>query len=436
MTDGARVRVSGVGTDWVRGDETGLAFPATAGALRDGGPAFLTDAFRAYGALDLDNEVAGVERLQEVSGGSTGRKAMLTVRYAKRRPGLPTELFVKFSRDFDNPARDVGRTQMEPEVRFAALARAPAFPIAVPATQFADYHRTSGTGILITERIPFGRNGIERQHHKCLDYEMPAQREHYRALLTAVARLAGTERSGRLPADLVGRFPVDLRAATVGERTALTPDQFDRRLTRLAGFVGQHRALFADNVRSPRFLRNLPVEAATLMRHETDIWRHLAGAADHLALCHWNANVDNAWFWRTADGDLRCGLMDWGCVSRMNVAMAIWGSLSGAETALWDDGLDELLALFCDEVAGSGGPALDPAVLEGDLVLYAALMGMSWLLDVPALIRKRVADAGPHTTRTDPRIKDDEGVRAPLQMLTNVLNLWETRGVAAKLAEL
>ena len=28
---------------------------------------------------------------------------------------------------------------------------------------------------------------------------------------------------------------------------------------------------------------------------------------------------------------------------------------------------------------------------------------------------------------TDPLIKDDESVRAPLQMLTNALNLWETQ---------
>ena len=77
---------------------------------------------------------------------------------------------------------------MEPEVRFAALSRAPGFPIAVPDVLFGDYQRESGTGVLITERILFGRNGIERQYHKCLDYDMPEAAEHYRALLTALAR--------------------------------------------------------------------------------------------------------------------------------------------------------------------------------------------------------------------------------------------------------
>jgi hypothetical protein len=126
--------------------------------------------------------------------------------------------------------------------------------------------------------------------------------------------------------------------------------------------------------------------------------------------------------------------MDWGCVSQMNVAMAIWGALSGAETDLWDHHLDDLLVMFCDQVRDSGGPAIDPVVLRRQLVLYASLMGVIWLLDVPALLRKRIPDIGPQTTRLDARIRDDEGVRAPLQMLTNVLNLWETRGLDDSLA--
>lgn len=180
----------------------------------------------------------------------------------------------------------------------------------------------------------------------------------------------------------------------------------------------------------------MTAQAPELMRREADVWWQLRADPDYLALCHWNANVDNAWFWRGDDGELRCGLMDWGCVSRMNVAMAVWGSLSGAETSLWDSHLDELLELFCKEVLASGGPVLDPAAMERDLVLYATLMGVTWLLDVPALIRKRLPGAGPLTTRADPRIRSDEGVRAPLQMLINVLNLWQTHGDVAKPAQL
>jgi hypothetical protein len=412
---------------WVTGDGSGLSFPADPAAFRDGGFAFLGNAFQT--------PVTKIIRCEEVSGGSTGRKMLLDVEYGQPRPDRHTELFVKFSRDFDDPVRDRGRTQMDFEVTFASLSMTPDFPIVVPRVQFADYQRETGTGILISERIHFGANGIERQYHKCLDYEMPGAADHYRALLTAVARLAGRHRSGRLPARLTDRFPVDLRAAAVGEPAPLTPDKLDRRIGRLAEFVATHPGLMPDNVRSPEFLDRLAVEAPQVLQAESAIWSHLTDAKEYLALSHWNANVDNAWFW-TEDGVLRCGLMDWGCVSPMNLAMAIWGAMSGAETELWDNHFDEFLALFCDEVHASGGPKLDPAQLERQVLRYAALMGITWLFNVPALVRAKVPDDGADTQRTHPAIKDDEGVRAPLQMLTNVLNLWYSRDLSKALSAL
>jgi hypothetical protein len=154
----------------------------------------------------------------------------------------------------------------------------------VPRVQFADYHRDSGTGVLISERIRFGVNGIEPQYHKCLDYEMPDPLEHYRALVTAVARLAGTHRSGRLPAGLIEQFPVDLRGATVGEPQPLTPDTLHRKLTRLAEFAAAHPGLLPANVRSPQFLRRLGDEVHDVIRHEDAIWRRLAEGRDYIAL--------------------------------------------------------------------------------------------------------------------------------------------------------
>ena len=111
-------------------------------------------------------------------------------------------------------------------------------------------------------------------------------------------------------------------------------------------------------------------------------------------------------------------------------SMAIWGSLSAAETDLWNSHFNEFLELFCNEVHASGGPALDPAELERQVTLYTVLMGVTWLMDVPALVRSKT----PHATRrTDASIKEVEGVRAPLQMLTNVLNLWSSRDVGEAL---
>jgi hypothetical protein len=412
---------------WVTGDHFGLPIPADPAALRAGGTTFLTHAFRASGALNTDNAVSRISRFDEVPGGSTGRKLLLRVDYDKPDANAHTDLFVKFSRDLRNPIRDRGKTQMESEVLFASLSGTPGFPIAVPATLFADYHRETGTGILVAERIRFGANGIERQYHKCLDYEMPEPLDHYRALLTALARLVAHHRSGRLPSDLINRFQVDLRAATVGERVSLSADKLDRRLGRLAEFAHTSSELLPANVRSPQFLDRLRNDAPRFLQHEPAVWNHLAAQTDYIALCHWNANVDNAWFWRDADNGLHCGLLDWGCVGQMNVAMALWGAMSGAETDMWDHHLDDLLDLFVAEIRNCGGPDLDVSELHHQLMLYIGIMAVAWLLDVPALIRSRFGDAAHLLSRNDSAVKDDESVRAPLQMLTNALNLWETQ---------
>jgi hypothetical protein len=256
---------------------------------------------------------------------------------------------------------------------------------------------------------------------------MPEPLDHYRALLTTLARLIGYHRSGRLRPGQAGQFPIDLQAAQVGERVPLSADKLDRRLSRLAEFADTSPGLLPANVRSPQFIARLRHDAPQFLRHEPAVWRYLAGEADYLALCHWNANVDNAWFWRDADNALHCGLLDWGCVGQMNVAMALWGAMSGAETGTWDRHLDDLLSLFVAEIHECGGPDLDAGELRCQLMLYVGMMAVAWLLDVPALIRSRFADSAGSLSRNDPLIKGDESVRAPLQMLSNALNLWETR---------
>lgn len=406
---------------WIAG------IPVHAEALRDGGIDFLTDAFRASGSLGIDNRVSRITEFRELRGGSTGRKLLLGVEYARPDPGLHRDLFVKFSRDLDDPIRDRGRTQMQLEVRFAELARAPGFPIVVPACCHAAYDDATGTGVLISERIAYGRDGIEPHYPKCLDHRMPEPLAHYEAVLRSIARLAGAQQGGRLPSALCARFRFDPGAATVAERASYTARQLNSRVERYATFSVQYPQLLAANIRAPRFIDRLRHEAAAFAEHEVAIRATLNTNTPHIALCHWNANVDNAWFWRDANGGLQCGLMDWGCVGPMNLAMALWGALSGAETALWDVNLDHLLVLFAAEFEASGGATVDLVVLKRELMLYAAIMGTNWLLDVPAYLASLVPDLAQARDRFDPRIEDNEAARSSLQMMSNFLNLWDTQ---------
>ncbi|ODQ90622.1 hypothetical protein [Mycolicibacterium holsaticum] len=406
---------------WVRGDSLGLDLPAHVDALRAGGPAFLTEAFRRSGVLGAHADVAAITDLREFRGGSTGRKALLSVDYSAAA-GLPDELFVKFSRDFDDAARDRGRAQMEFEVRFALLSRTPGFPITVPGCLFADYHAATGTGILITERIAYGANGIEPHYDKCLDYRMPDPLGHYEAMLGALGRLAGSHKAGRLPAELVEHFPVDMQRLSVGERAPYTAEQLQRRVDRLAEFAVAHPNLLPEDIRDPKFLARLRDQVIRFPTSEAAIWRYLAEDPDYVALCHWNANVDNAWFWRHPDGHLDCGLLDWGCVGQMNLAMVLWGAMCSAETDMWNQHFEVLLDHFLAEFRAAGGPLLQVATVKRHLLLYVAVMGLAWLLDVPGYLLKLLPSSVPD--RFDARIADDEQARSRLLMMTNFLNLW------------
>ena len=243
-------------------------------------PRFLTEAFRATGALASDGTVRAITELEEFRGGSTGRKALLSVDYDGA--DLPTDLFVKFSRDFDDAGRDRGRTQMEFEVRFALLSRTPGFPIAVPNCLFADYHGPSGTGLLITDRIPTetavsSRTTTSAWTTRCLtrsDTIGPCS-------VPSVDSRARIKAVG-LPAELVDHFPVDMKSLSVGERVPYTADQLQRRVDRLAEFAAAQPGLLPANLRSPAFISRLRQEVVRFPDHEHAIWDWLA---DGFRLC-------------------------------------------------------------------------------------------------------------------------------------------------------
>ncbi len=421
--------------DWIRGDSMGLEIPAHSESLRAGGAEFLTHAFHAAGSLPTDNRVMRIAECKEVAGGSTGRKLLLAVEYEKSSPNLHTDLFVKFSRDFDDEIRDQAKSQMELEVLFALLSRSPEFPIAVPICYFSDYHRESGTGILITQRITYDANGVEPHYAKCLDYHMSDQLGHYQALIRALARLAGTHKAGRLPDIVEKYFPFDHARLVVSKRVAYTPEQISERVFAYAEFAKKYPQLLPANIRSDEFFARLTAEAPRFQALMAVGHQVLQSRHDMIALCHWNAHIDNAWFWRNSEGRLQCGLMDWGNVSQMNVAMAIWGCLSGAELTLWDEHLDELLTLFIREFQHCGGPALDFAELKLHLTIYVAAMGLNWMLDSTRLLSK-IPDLATAENRLDARIQVNERARTQLLIMTAFLNRWEKENMANVIAYL
>ncbi len=413
--------------EWVPGDALGVVMPAHGEALRAGGVDFLTTALQASGALTPDNRVARILQLEELQVGGTGSKVLLSVAYENPAAELPTDLFVKFSRNFGDPMRDRLRHMMESEVQFASLSRTPGFPIAVPRCVFADFHRESGTGILMTERVAFGTGKIEPHYQKCLDYEMPESLEHYEALIKALARLAGTHKAGKLDAGFDRQFPLESAYSFTTGRIPHDASSLQRKIDRFCDFAARFPHLLPENIAAPSFTSKLSTEMLLFLKHELAIKHYLRSQPRYIALCHWNANIDNAWFWRNDRGELECGLMDWACVGQMTLVQSILGGLSGAERELWDRHLDEILALFVSEFSRCGGPALDVEELKLQLHLITAVAGLAHLMDGAAIIQAQLPSLTQIESRFDQRFRENETARVQLHMTSMFLNQWQTQ---------
>lgn len=417
----------------VAGENLNVSFPSSIEVLRERGPEFLTQAFRATGVLDRGNEVSAITRLEEFFGGGAGRKAWLSVTYAHDQPGLHTELFVKFPRDFGDPLRPLFSHLMQPEAHFALLSLRSDFPVAVPTCYFADYDPATSTGLLITERIPYGEHGVEPFRDKCQDYKLPDPGAHYRALITALARLAAGHRSGLLGAHIDERFPFELGQVRTDDLIPYSADELSDKIELIREFGAKHPRLMPDHLREPEFLDRFATEAQAFLAREREIKRYLNSQSDFIALCHWNANVDNAWFRRSDDGTLQAGLLDWGSAGQMNVAQGIYGALCATETDIWDAHHDELIVLFADEYAAHGGPTLDVDELRLQVRLFAAMLGLAWMVDAPSLVAAQIPDLTPDAGRFDERLHNDFLARAQLQLMNLFLHTWATQDLGAAL---
>ncbi|SEP27244.1 hypothetical protein [Trujillonella endophytica] len=414
------------GERWAPGRHFGLPVPADAGTLLADGPGFLTRAFRASGALAADNAVRGIVGWEEFHGGGTGKKLLLTVAYDSPGPGLPEELFVKFSRNFDNELWDSGRHHLVSEVDVAILSRSPDFPVPVPAVLFADVDPETSTGLIVTERIPYGRDGVEPHYPKCLDYTVPDQVGHYAAILRGLARLSGAHRAGRLPSDVDSRFPYDRERATAPSGRQAPEAKILQWAGRLFDFVDRYPQLFPEHARSAAFREQFLADIPDVLAAGDRITKVLHGNPDLIAFAHWNANIDNCFFRPGPDGRLEAGFLDWANAGQLSVAQSVSGAISCAEPSLWDDHLDDLLTVFIEEYAASGGPQLDLDEVRLHVLLIAA-SGLSHSMGAPIALAREVGDLDALEGPRDRRLVEHENARIQLHMTTKMLSLWRSQ---------
>jgi hypothetical protein len=411
----------------VKGDIFGLQIPADAETLLADGTDFLTRAFHISGALAADNRVCRIAKAEEFLGGGTGRKLLLTVAYESPEPTLPEQLFVKFSRNFLDELCDRARFMMISEVNFAVLSRSPDFPVTVPACLFADVESESGTGLIITECITYGRNGVEALYPKCLDYTVPEPVEHYKAILKGLAKLSGAHRGGGLSPEFDRKFPYDGKQASAVFAIHIQEEKLIQRANRMFDFIRRYPKLVPENIRTPglreQFIRDIP----DLIAAEGQIRKVLYGNPDFIAFAHWNANIDNCWFWRDVGDVLQCGFIDWANAGQISVAQSVSGAISGAEPFIWNEHLDELLTVFIEEYAAQGGPRLSLDEMRLHNLLIVAVSGLVYSMGAPVAIERDIEEIDAVESYRDDRFREHENARIQLHMMTKMLNVWQTR---------
>jgi hypothetical protein len=266
-----------------------------------------------------------------------------------------------------------------------------------------------------------------------MDHTIPNALEHYKAIVSALARLAAAQNAGRLSPVLERLFPFDAAVAAADLPITWDVRQMREKVAQIGALIARSPQLFTAAVTAPAFIARLERDALTVLRHEAELRRFLHADPRFVALTHWNGNIDNAWFWRDESGVLQCGLLDWGMVRQMNLAYGIWGGLSAADGAMLEAHLDELLILFARELAAHGGPELPLDLLALHFDLSLAVIGLALMMDLPMLIETRLPEAvgarGPH----DPLLRCDSVVHGFLRVSSNFLDLWARRDFGASL---
>jgi hypothetical protein len=248
--------------------------------------------------------------------------------------------------------------------------------------------------------------------------------------------MAAAHKSGALSPEAERLFPFDAVAAAANDASPWGEAQLRDRVAQYADFAARCPQLIPAHLASPEFLARFERGVLQFRRHEARIKAFLHADPDFVALSHWNAHLDNAWFWPDPAGGLHCGLLDWGRVRQFNVVYAIWGSLSGADIDIWDHHVDDLLQLFADELADHGGPLLEPGLLRLHLDLYIATIGLVEMMNVPEVVLARLPEAIDAASLRDTVFVENEMPRVILHMFLTYLHLWDRRDFEACLDRL
>jgi len=439
------------------GDHYGIEFPHSMELIEEMGAEWLTKAFHTAGTLPLDNEVT---KLKEVIGlsldptkgealGGAGVKILLKVEYKRKQPGLHTSLFVKLPHPY-HPSNERYKISCmwycdEPEIMFNRVM-APSLPFKTPKCYFGDISRKNTNCILICECLDFAkdwRKGFESfkpyelfpMVDKNRDYNiLECGRRHYPAQVKAHARLVAAYKSGRfgpqekliqlftgwnpgLDAQLRGGWPPEALQNPNHELLANLDKGSEAGVTQVKGLteIALNFSLYtcpqlfnSELTKKDNVLKILK-EACHIAQYQFEINAFMQQSYDYFSLMHVNMQIDNAFFYFDAKGEVEAGLLDWGSFAHSHIIQGMVGNWCGAEAEVMEELDEKLINIFCDELAAQGGPTLDRETVWYMMRLCqgGSIMGQAANLAQLYSMHKKNADIWKDIkNRDDPRVED------------------------------
>jgi hypothetical protein len=122
---------------------------------------------------------------------------------------------------------------------------------------------------------------------------------------------------------------------------------------------------------------------------------------------------------------LRCGVLDWGGVSQMNIAHGFFGMTCAAGMEFLEAHETDLMAFFLEEYRRHGGPRVNRGLFEHCVRLATAVKGIAWMLDGFLDVRAELGALENVRDAFDPRINDTFRLRAAVQMFLTFLAGWK-----------
>jgi len=439
------------------------------------------NAVTKFVSFDVKAEDVTKQDAENAKWGGAGIKILLQVEY-KSGPGDNTEgMFIKMPHEFTgknerykNSVSSFGMDWSEVTFYNVFGGRFGELPFKSPKMYFCDMSRKTTNFINCVERIPYAKTGTMEigigeyypAPEKYKDWALPNNGvDLYYAHARALAQFFGWHKMIREKTFQVERIFCDEGSfgfkchvwgliGSAGPYNSRERDAaFVQMLTTDPGMMGAAAGMgfppptaqgfqdmcmefltntapqaFPKEFQEKKFLDKFSKEANEMGKYCAEMQFYMFAMPEYFALCHPNAQVDNAFYWKDEAGEVKCGLLDWGGISHNTIPSCLGNGWMGAEPEVMEEHEEKLVQLFIDEYAKITGFKFDLEDLRMSMKLAQCAVYYGCCANIGMLLRIFKRDEWKTIKgRKDPKIDENFLLRCYFVQIHLWLKMWNMK---------